>query len=390
MKNTFLLLSLFYTILTFGQVNSNYTIVDAKMNNIPANFTNSTTEIAAYIDANFKKDTDKIRAAFYWIASNIRYNVANMYAVNYNESVEDKINGALKSKKGVCIHYAAIFNELAYKMRIQSYVIEGYNKQNGKVGDLAHAWNAAKVDNKWYLFDPTWASGYVNNGQFFKKLNNVYFMADPAKLIASHIPFDYLWQFLKYPITNGDFYEGKIQVNKLKIDFDYEKEIVKYNALSEIDQLFESADRIQKNGLKNKLIVDRYEWNNKKLINLRNNNSFEKLNAIVNEMNEAVLMLNDFIQYRNNKFIPNFSDDVIRNMILVPKQKFLKSQKEIYKIGDVGAANEANLSIIKKSINTNLAQAEEHDLFVQNYLSKSKLVRKTMFSKMSWLGIPLN
>ena len=390
MKNTFLLLSLFYTILTFGQVNSNYTIVDAKMNNIPPNFTNSTTEIAAYIDANFKKDTDKIRAAFYWIASNIRYDVANMYAVNYNESVEDKINGALKSKKGVCIHYAAIFNELAYKMRIQSYVIEGYNKQNGKVGDLAHAWNAAKVDNKWYLFDPTWASGYVNNGQFFKKLNNVYFMADPAKLIASHIPFDYLWQFLKYPITNGDFYEGKIQVNKLKIDFDYEKEIVKYNALSEIDQLFESADRIQKNGLKNKLIVDRYEWNNKKLINLRNNNSFEKLNAIVNEMNEAVLMLNDFIQYRNNKFIPNFSDDVIRNMILVPKQKFLKSQKEIYKIGDVGAANEANLSIIKKSINTNLAQAEEHDLFVQNYLSKSKLVRKTMFSKMSWLGIPLN
>ena len=390
MKNIFLLLSLFNTILTFGQVNSNYTIVDAKMNNIPPNFTNSTTEIAAYIDANFKKDTDKIRAAFYWIASNIRYDVANRYAVNYNESVEDKINGALKSKKGVCIHYAAIFNELAYKMRIQSYVIEGYNKQNGKVGDLAHAWNAAKVDNKWYLFDPTWASGYVNNGQFFKKLNNVYFMADPAKLIASHIPFDYLWQFLKYPITNGDFYEGKIQVNKLKIDFDYEKEIVKYNALSEIDQLFESADRIQKNGLKNKLIVDRYEWNNKKLINLRNNNSFEKLNAIVNEMNEAVLMLNDFIQYRNNKFRPNFSDDVIRNMILVPKQKFLKSQKEIYKIGDVGAANEANLSIIKKSINTNLAQAEEHDLFVQNYLSKSKLVRKTMFSKMSWLGIPLN
>ena len=107
-------------------------------------------------------------------------------------------------------------------------------------------------------------------------------------------------------------------------------------------------------------------------------------------MNEAVLLLNDFIQYRNNKFRPNFSDDVIRNMILVPKQKFLKSQKEIYKIGDVGAANEANLSIIKKSINTNLAQAEEHDLFVQNYLSKSKLVRKTMFSKVSWLGIPLN
>jgi hypothetical protein len=37
-----------------------------------------------------------------------------------------------------------------------------------------------------------------------------------------------------------------------------------------------------------------------------------------------------------------------------------------------------------------LAQAEEYELFVKDYLSKSKLVRKTMFTKVSWFGIPLN
>ena len=390
MKNILLLFSLLSTLLSFGQVNTEYVSVDAKMANIPANATTSTTAIAKYIESNFKSDTDKIRAAFYWTASNIRYDLANMYTVKYNETREDKINSALKSKKGVCSHYAAIFNDLLEKMGIESYVIEGYNKQNGTVANLAHAWNATKIDNKWYVFDPTWGAGYVDKGQFFKKLNNSYFKADPTKIIASHIPFDYLWQFLNYPITNGEFYEGKIQANKSKKYFDFEKEIVKYNNLSQTDQLFESAQRIEKNGLKNALIVERYEGKKKQLVNLRKNNSIDKLNAIVSEMNESVAMLNDFIQYRNNKFKPTFSDEEINNMIQTPRQKLSKCQNDIYSVGDVGDENKSNLLSIKKSITTTLAQAEEHALFVKDYLSKSKLVRKTMFSKMSWFGIPLN
>jgi hypothetical protein len=68
----------------------------------------------------------------------------------------------------------------------------------------------------------------------------------------------------------------------------------------------------------------------------------------------------------------------------------IKCQNDIYKVGPVGSENLSNLSSVKKSIETNLAQAEEHDLFVTKYLSKSKMIRKTMFSKASWFGIPLN
>ena len=77
-------------------------------------------------------------------------------------------------------------------------------------------------------------------------------------------------------------------------------------------------------------------------------------------------------------------------MIQTPRQKLAKCQNDIYSVGDVGDQNKSNLSSIRKSISTNLAQAEEHALFVENYLSKSKLVRKTMFSKVSWFGVPLN
>ena len=108
------------------------------------------------------------------------------------------------------------------------------------------------------------------------------------------------------------------------------------------------------------------------------------------ELNDAVVLLNDFILYRNNKFKPTFPDEDINTMIQKPREKLIKCQNDIYKVGSTGSENAANLSSIKKSIETNLALADEHALFVKNYLSKSKLVRKTMFSKVSWFGVPLN
>ncbi len=390
MKNIFLLFFFFFSLLSFGQANSGYAVVDAKMAAIPSKATTSTQAIANYINANFKTETDKIRAVFYWTTSNISYDVANMFTVNFNETEQEQIAKTLRTKKGVCIHYAVVFNELSQKTGIQSYIIEGYTKQNGKISDLAHAWIAAKVDKKWYIFDPTWGSGFVNNGRFSKKLNNYYFKAGPSTIIASHIPFDYLWQFSNYPITINEFYEGKIQINKTKKYFDFENEITKYNALSEADKLFTSAERIEKNGLKNAMILQRYEGKKQQLTYLRQNTNIEKLNSIVNEMNLAVLLLNDFIYYRNNKFKPALSDAEISSMIETPKEKLLNCQNNIYSLGSVGSQNTSNLESIKKSIGVALAQAEEHSMFVKNYLSKSKIVRKTMFSKVTWFGVPLN
>ena len=386
MKNIFFFLFFFSSLFSFGRVNTEYSLIDAKMAAMPKNATTSTQAIAKYINANFKTETDKIRAAYYWTSSNISYDVPGMYAVNFSETVQQKITRALKTRKGVCIHYASIFNDLSQKIGIQSYIIEGYTKQNAKVSELAHAWIAAKIDKKWYVFDPTWGSGYVNNKRFYKKLDNAYFKAEPSKIIASHIPFDYLWQFSNYPITNKEFYEGKIQINTSKKYFDFGKEIAKYNGLSEADQLFASAQRIEKNGLINEMISARYEGKKKQLIYLQHSTNIEKLNSIVNEMNEAVVLLNDFIRFRNNKFSPVFSDDEIYRMIEAPREKLSKCQNDIYKVGSVGSENASNVASIKKSISRTVSQAEEHSSFVQDYLNSSKTVRKTMFYKVSRLG----
>jgi Transglutaminase-like superfamily len=390
MKNIYILLFFFFSLILYSQANSGYVLVDKKMAAIPLNSSTSIEAIAKYINANFKTENEKIRAAFYWTASNISYDVENMFAVSTNETPEDRIPKTLKNKKGICGDYAAIFNKIAALVGMQSVVISGYTKQNGKIATLSHAWCAAKIDNKWSVFDPTWGSGALMNGKFVKKMNDYYFKVPPEKMIASHIPFDYLWQFLNYPITNGEFYEGKIEIDKSKKFFDFEKEIAKQSSLSEMDQLFESADRIAKNGMKNALIVEYYESKKKHSTFLRQAANIDKLNGIVNEMNEAVVLLNDFILYRNKKFKPTFPDDDINAMIQKPRTKLLKCQNDIYTVGSLGSEQASYLLSMKKAIETNLALAEEHALFVKNYLSKSKMVRKTMFSKATWLGIPLN
>ena len=73
------------------------------------------------------------------------------------------------------------------------------------------------------------------------------------------MPFDYMWKFLNYTVSNDAFYEGKTQLDKTQKYFDFEKEITLYSKLEQKDQLFETAKRVEKSGLKNRLISSYYQ-----------------------------------------------------------------------------------------------------------------------------------
>ena len=53
MKNIYLVLFFVISVMSFGQVNTGYSLVDAKMAVIPASSTTSTDAIAKYINSNF-------------------------------------------------------------------------------------------------------------------------------------------------------------------------------------------------------------------------------------------------------------------------------------------------------------------------------------------------
>jgi hypothetical protein len=380
---------LLFTVIGFGQTKLTYILVDSKMDKIPHGLSTTTTGIAEYISANFKSENDKVRAAFYWTASNIRYDIENIESIDYKEISQDKIKNAVLTKKGVCIHYAEVFNDIAKRIGVKSYLVYGYTKQNGKVAILAHAWCAARIDNAWWLFDPTWGAGYVDKKKFFKKINNLHYKVAPSQYIATHMPFDYLWQFLNYPVTNQEFIDGKPQLNKTKPNFDFAAQIEEYDRLSDLDKAKATLTRMEKNGIKNNLIREMALSKKSEVDAVQNNEAMAKLQSISDDYNQAVTMFNDFVSYRNNKFKPALPDFAIKAMIETPKEKVVDCQKRIYAIGAYNDNNIGNVKMLKNELIEFLKQIEVHEKFVNDYLSKSKSARKSMFSTVTFFGIPV-
>ena len=373
-----------------AQVKSSYTSVEKQMRLIPEQQTKSVQDIANYIQASFKGEELQIKAAYFYVISTISYDVNYNFSTEIFSSDEDFVTKTITTKSGVCIHYAKLFKAIIDKLGFDCQIVTGYTKQNNQIGKLSHAWCAVKMQDKnWYVFDPTWDSGYVKNDKFVRNLVSKHFKMLPSAAIISHMPFDYLWQFTKEPITNREFYNGKPYDGKPKINFEYQIEIDKYLKLSEVDKAFESSERIQKNEILNDLILEQYNYM-KSVFNVsRMNKNVEKFNEIVEEYNVAIVLLNDFIIYRNKEFTPSYSDVILLEMIQTPKEKLENVQKEFFILGSVGKENTSSFNALKSSISETVKQAQEQYEFVKEYISKSKKERKKMFRTVTWFGLPI-
>lgn len=352
---------------------------DAVMAKIPDSLTVSTEKIASYIQKNFTSENDKIRAIYYWTAQNISYDVSMPGSIISDLTDQEKIASALKKHSGVCMHYAEVFHDLATRSGITCYRVEGYTKQNGRIGDLAHIWNVAKIDNMWYGFDATWGAGYVDRGLFIKKFNSTYFKIKPEVLIRTHMPFDYLWQFSASPLTHQEFISGVI-ASEPKKDFAFEHEITTYLTLSDEQKAFQTAERIEKNGLLNNYIKEFYDYKRNEFNTIRQNNNVILLNTTIEEFNEAVSLLNNFIYYRNSGFNPLYKDEIIKEMIQTPYDKIKKCHGIMGKLGSAGPQNAEILRSTRKSVSEAMLLAEENYKFLTTYLSLDKAGRKKLIS----------
>jgi hypothetical protein len=313
-----------------------------------------------------------------------------MFAINFYQNTNEIIANVLKTRKGICMSYAELFSDIANKVGIKTYVISGYTKQNGFVDYIPHAWCAALIDSAWFLFDPTWGSGYVQNGKFVKQINNYYYQAKPEQIIKSHMPFDPLWQFLNYPVTNQEFYEGKTQINNKKEFFNFKDTLQVFEKQSEIEQLIASSNRIEKNGVKNSLVFDRLQHNKREIEYYNNKKIVDSYNSAVNSFNKGIDLLNVFIDYRNKQFTPKKPDAEIKQMVDTVDGLFNQTRLQLNTLKSPDSNLATSIMQLNKSLNDATANLNDQKAFVDKYLNAGKLSRKTMFTKYTWFGIPLN
>lgn len=186
-------------------------------------------------------EVEKFRAIYKWVCHNIKgdyvqhdkvakaladYKDDPLAFLQWNERFKITAFQKLsKHKKTMCTGYAYLLKELCTLANIDCEIINGYGRSvdsNIEALDVVnHSWNAVKLNNKWYLCDATWSSGYIDaNDHFISDYNDGYFLSDPNFFGKTHFPKETRWlltntisptTFITAPLIYGDAYKYNIQ-----------------------------------------------------------------------------------------------------------------------------------------------------------------------------------
>lgn len=198
-------------------------------------------DLAKKIEEDFTTDLLKTKAAFYWIATNFRYNLRELYnpkqrsirfryasEAERQQKLQQIKNGliakAFQTQLGVCEEYAQSLKKVCDLLKIEAHVVTGYVRMStNDIGAIPnqtnHAWNVVKIDNKFLILDATWAAGYQYQRQWMKSFDPYYFNIPPETIFNTHFPKDRIWvlrfgrmdleTFYNQPKYSGTFLKSK-------------------------------------------------------------------------------------------------------------------------------------------------------------------------------------
>jgi GrpB-like predicted nucleotidyltransferase (UPF0157 family) len=260
-----------------AQVSDFSTITFEKADKIASEYKNemltNLPELAYKLTSDLTTDVERFRAIFTWVCSNVandyglfsrnkhkrkRFQNDSLRLNDWNDKFKKIIfRKLLKDNKTICTGYAYLIKELANLANIDCEIVHGFAKTSTESVEKSdapnHSWNAVKLNGKWYLCDPTWASGIPNPStfQFQFEFNDGFFLSDPNIFAANHYPVAEKWflldgkkptfeAFLEAPIIYGKAYKyfsNHIQPTKLDNTIQ-ENDVVtfRYQLLDSIDK----------------------------------------------------------------------------------------------------------------------------------------------------------
>ena len=130
--------------------------------NVPEKYSQNARQLTQYLIEPFDNKLDRLRVIAYWIASHIFYDNYKLNWRNYDYHYD-----VLKTRMGICMDFALLFQEMSQYAGVRGVKIETgfvvdtnvgrkhYPKRSLKDG---HAWNSIKINNKVYYIDTTWMS----------------------------------------------------------------------------------------------------------------------------------------------------------------------------------------------------------------------------------------
>lgn len=184
--------------------------------------------LSQHLTGKLNTDVEKFRAIYTWVCSNIandyylsyknnrrrkKYTSNTKSLQNWNTSFSIKMFSKLKRKhRTVCTGYAYLVKALANFSGIDCEIVNGYGKNsqtNPKdLNTPNHSWNAVKLNDKWYLCDPTWSSvkGLGLSKEKAKSRIDAYFLSDPYLFSLNHSPQNPGWLLTDDGAVNSNIF----------------------------------------------------------------------------------------------------------------------------------------------------------------------------------------
>lgn len=172
---------------------------------IPPSEETSLESVARYLARGEPDPFLRVKALHDYVADRVAYDAESLYAGRYPPQDAAYV---FKNRVGVCAGYANLLAAMGKAVNEDIIVVVGDARSpDGKeLTGGGHAWNAAKIQGKWYLMDVTWDSGTVSREKGFTKTYSAEYLFPPPRAMAlDHIPREPQWQLLSKPLTQGDF-----------------------------------------------------------------------------------------------------------------------------------------------------------------------------------------
>ncbi|RNI27323.1 hypothetical protein EFA69_14345 [Rufibacter immobilis] len=347
---------------------------------IPSAQTKTTQALATYLNSHLETEEDKVHAIFFWLVSNIAYDVKTFTNAPLYYEREALIRQTMATRKALCQGYAEVFLDLCTKTDIQAHLITGFILPKGTAKPMTHAWCAAQVNGQWYLFDPTWGAGFVENGVFVKKLNPRHFKVSPAEMIKTHMPFDPLWQLLEQPVSYQQFLSSSPTTLKPKTVFAYKDTLKAYASAAEKARLVGAIRRMESQKVIPPVVLEQLNQSKKNLAVFRKNEAVDLFNTAVSAYNKGIDGLNGFIRLKNNQFKTAKREQDIRQQITGHKKYFSEARELLQRLHPLDNTSLLlSVQSLHQKVAEGLQEIEKQEKFLEVYFSTAPARRHTLF-----------
>ena len=229
------------------------------------------------LTAKLPHEAGKFRALYTWVCTNIENDYSAYLKtrkkrkkisedreafLDWNNSFTPKVFEKLvQHRKTACTGYAYLICELAKLADIECEIVNGYGRTPTLILNEEsipnHAWNAVKLNDKWYLCDATWSAGRImlkeDGPEFESDYYDGYFLADPALFVKNHYPLKTKWTLLPNPPTFEQFLQGPVvykeAFGRTIIPIAPEKMVVELKKIEPVVFKLKAPERMLKNSL---------------------------------------------------------------------------------------------------------------------------------------------